>query len=74
MVRLVRWEHTSAVRLLLSIPLLEARIRKTVRATWLADYSHFAGLWLHASDELRELIGSLTPLGQRGDSAQASAE
>lgn len=68
MVRLVRWEQTSSLRVLLGIPLLEAKIRKTVRATWLADYSHFAGLWLHVSEqmqipaELRELLGSLAPL------------
>lgn len=68
MVRLNRWERTSGLRLLLGLPLLEAKIRKTVRATWLADFSHFGGLWLHASeqleipDELRELLGSLAPL------------
>ncbi|MBI2771595.1 MAG: hypothetical protein HYX47_18365 [Burkholderiales bacterium] len=68
MVRLHKWERTSALRLLLGLPLLEAKIRKTVRATWLADFSHFGGLWLHASEqlevprELRELIGSLAPL------------
>ena len=62
MVRLVRWERHSALRVLLGLPLLEAKIRKTVRATWLADYSHFTGLWLHTSeqlqvpDELRELL------------------
>jgi hypothetical protein len=67
MVRLVRWERHSALRVLLGLPLLEAKIRKTVRATWLADYSHFTGLWLHTSeqlqvpDELRELLGALAP-------------
>lgn len=68
MVRLNRWERTSALRLLLGLPVLEAKIRKTVRATWLADFSHFGGLWLHASEqleipgELRELLSSLAPL------------
>lgn len=68
MVRLNTWERTSALRLLIGLPLLEARVRKTVRATWLADYSHFAGLWLHASErlelpaELRDLLGSVAPL------------
>lgn len=70
MVRLHQWERVSALRLLLGLPVLEARIRKLVRATWLADYSHFGGLWLHASEqlhttpgaqELRGLIRSLTP-------------
>lgn len=68
MVRLVRWDRDSALRVMLGLPLLEAKIRKAVRATWLADYSHFAGLWLHASErmkvpgELRELLATLAPL------------
>lgn len=53
LVRLVRWERDSALRVMLGMPLLEAKIRKAVRATWLADYSHFGGLWLHASDKLQ---------------------
>lgn len=70
MVRLASWERTSALRLLLGLPLLEAKVRKVVRGTWLADYSHFGGLWLHASEglangparpELRELMLQLTP-------------
>jgi hypothetical protein len=70
MVRLHRWERAAALRLLVGLPLIESRVRKLVRSTWLADYSHFAGLWLHASEhlhedpgveELRELLSSLTP-------------
>lgn len=70
MVRLHRWERASALKLLLGLPLIESRLRKLVRSTWLADYSHFAGLWLHASEhlhedpgveELRELLLSLAP-------------
>ncbi len=68
MLRLVRWDRDSTLRVMLGLPLLEAKIRKTVRATWLADYSHFAGLWLHASErmkapgELRELLAAVAPL------------
>ncbi len=70
MVRLHRWERNSALRLLIGLPLIESRVRKLVRSTWLADYSHFSGLWLHASEhlheeagaeELRELVQALTP-------------
>jgi hypothetical protein len=70
MVRLHRWERGSALKLLLGLPLIESRVRKLVRSTWLADYSHFGGLWLHASEhlhedpgteELRELLASLAP-------------
>jgi hypothetical protein len=67
MVRLLKWDQHSGVRLLLGLPLMENKIRKTVRATWLADYSHFAGLWVHASetlqvpDNLRNLLSTLAP-------------
>jgi hypothetical protein len=54
MVRLANWERTSGLRVLLGLPLLEARVRKAVRATWLADYSHFGGLWLHASEQIHQ--------------------
>ena len=69
MVRLQRWDRVSALRVLVGLPLLEAKVRKMVRATWLADFSHFGGLWLHASEqvhaspgasELRELLRQLT--------------
>jgi hypothetical protein len=68
LVRLTRWERESALRVLLGLPLLEAKVRKTLRATWLADFSHFAGLWLHSSEqvhqspELHALLGKLAPL------------
>lgn len=53
LVRMVSWYQRSSMRLLVGLPLLEQKIRKTVRGTWLADYSHFGGLWLHASDKLQ---------------------
>lgn len=70
MVRLAQWERNSALRLLLGLPLLETKVRKTVRTLWLGEVSHFGGLWLHASEqlhatsamrELRELMIQLTP-------------
>jgi len=70
MVRLAQWERASALRVLVGLPLLEAKVRKTVRGTWLADFSHFGGLWLHASEslhatpamtELRDLVLHLVP-------------
>lgn len=67
MVRMTRWERISGLRMLLGLPLLEGKIRKAVRATWLADYSHFAGLWVHASEQmhpcvdLHELLTRLVP-------------
>lgn len=70
MVRLAQWDRISGLRVLLGLPLLEAKVRKMVRATWLADFSHFGGLWLHASEqlqgtpavgELRQLMLQLVP-------------
>lgn len=70
MVRLAAWDRESALRLLLGLPLLEAKVRKTVRASWLADFSHFGGLWLHPSEsiqhspgpaQLRDLLLALVP-------------
>ena len=69
MVRLHRWDRVSALRVLVGLPLLEAKIRKMVRGSWLADFSYFGGLWLHASEhvhaapgahELRDLLRQLT--------------
>lgn len=69
MLRLHDWERRSGLRLLLGLPMVERRVRRAVQGTWLADYSHFGGLWLHASEklhatsaphELRQLLQSLT--------------
>lgn len=71
LVRLVRWDHDSALRVLLGLPLLEAKLRRALRSTWLADFSYFGGLWLHSSEqlhadgdamsELRHLLRELAP-------------
>ena len=80
MVRLTRWEKMSGLRLLLGLPLLEAKVRKTMRATWLADFSHFGGLWLHSAEhtdctqDLRDLIIDLAPLPAAPAGAGASQE
>lgn len=70
LVRLHHWDRVSALRVLVGLPLLEAKIRQVVRGSWLADFSYFGGLWLHASEqvhaapgarELRDLLRQLTP-------------
>jgi len=74
LVRLSQWERESALRLLIGLPLIESKVRKAMRSTWLADFSHFGGLWLHSSEqvqhtpELRELLGKLVPLAPSGHS------
>jgi hypothetical protein len=61
MIRLTHWHRVSALRVLIGLPLLEGKVRKSIRATWLADVSHFAGLWLHASEQM-QLTGELQDL------------
>ena len=56
MLRLVHWERASAVRLLLGLPILESRLRRVVRASWLSEVSHFGGVWLHASGQLQDSL------------------
>jgi hypothetical protein len=54
MLRLTNWERTSAIRLLLGLPILESRLRRAVRGSWMRDLSHFGGVWLHASGQLQD--------------------
>jgi hypothetical protein len=54
LLRLTRWEETSAVRLLLGLPLLQAKIRKAVQSSWLDEVAHFSGLWVHPSGQFEE--------------------
>jgi len=61
MVRLVRWQQRTSLRLLVALPLLEAKTRQSLETTWLTDVSHFGGLWVHASSTLRnsEVMGDI---------------
>jgi hypothetical protein len=54
MMRLLRWEQTSALRVLLGLPLLQARVRKAVRSGWLDEVALFSGLWLHPSGQFED--------------------
>lgn len=54
MLKLRAWSGRPSVRLLLGLPLFEARVRRCLRNHWLADVSFFAGLWLHPSAPVRE--------------------
>src|SRR3569832_2278500 len=54
MVRLVKWKRAPAVRLLLGLPILESRLRRVVRGSWLHEVSAFGGVWLHASGQLQD--------------------
>ena len=53
MLRLTKWNQRTSLRLLLALPLLEAKTRQSLDTTWLVDVSHFGGLWIHASSSLR---------------------
>jgi hypothetical protein len=54
MVRLVKWDRAPSVRLLLGLPILESRLRRVVRGSWLHEVSAFGGVWLHASGQLQD--------------------
>lgn len=54
MLRLTSWERTSAIRLLLGLPILESRLRRAIRGSWLREVSHFGGIWVHASGQLQD--------------------
>jgi hypothetical protein len=67
--RLLEWHGAATLPLLLGLPFLEKRLRRTLQSHWLADLSAFTGVWLHASErmlaapdicDLRELLVSLT--------------
>ena len=53
-IRVVRWERNTGMRLLVSLPALEARMRKAVAGSWLGGVSDFGGVWVHASSRLPE--------------------
>jgi hypothetical protein len=54
MLRLVKWDRAPSVRLLLGLPILESRLRRVVRGSWLHEVSAFGGVWLHASGQLQD--------------------
>ena len=56
MLRLTSWERTTAIRLLLGLPILESRLRRAIRGSWLREVSHFGGIWVHASGQLQDSI------------------
>ena len=77
LVRLGGWERKSVLRLLLGLPMLDTKVRRTIEGLWLGEVSSYGGLWLHAggqlneSDavtELRQLMMSLT--GPRSTAAR----
>jgi hypothetical protein len=61
MLRLVNWERTSGLRLLLGLPMLERAARRLCGASWAAEASHYAGLWVHPSGQIidRSLLKDL---------------
>lgn len=48
-VRLLRWDPVVTPVLLQNMPVIDARIRKVVRASVILEHTHFAGLWFQAS-------------------------
>ena len=61
MLRLVNWERTSGLRLLLGLPMLERAARRLIGASWASEASHYTGLWVHPSGQIldRSLLKGL---------------
>ena len=51
-IRVIRWHRNTGMRLLVSLPALEARMRKAVSESPLANATDFGGIWMHASSRL----------------------
>ena len=51
-IRVVRWDRHTGMRLLVSVPALESRLRKAVAQSGLGQVSDFGGVWVHASSRL----------------------
>jgi hypothetical protein len=63
LVRLGGWERKSALRLLLGLPMLDTKVRRTIEGLWLGEVSSYGGLWLHAGGQLNE-ASAVTELRQ----------
>ena len=50
-VRLLRWDPVLTPVLLQNMPVIDARIRKVVRASVILEGTHFAGLWFQATSD-----------------------
>lgn len=62
MLRLARWERQSGLRLLVGLPHVERAARRQIAGNWVAEASHFGGLWLHPATAVLE-SGALKELG-----------
>ena len=48
-VRILKWDSVVTPVLLQNLPVVDARVRKLVKASVLLEATHFAGLWVQAS-------------------------
>ena len=78
MVRLVRWDPRSAMRLLLGIAHVERGLHRAVASSWVAESSHLEGLWLHPAgtmlepSSLRQLASVLETCGNGFTASEGS--
>jgi hypothetical protein len=79
LLRLVRWERSSGLRLLLGLPHIERALRRQLVGSWVADTSLFGGIWLHPStklldsDGMKELAAVLGGLNTTGSAPLSDA-
>ncbi len=60
-VRILKWDAVLTPVLLQNMPVIDARVRKVVRASVILEGTHFAGLWFQAGSNVQgaptELLG-----------------
>ena len=61
-VRLLKWDPVLTPVLLQNLPVIDARIRKVVRASVILEHTHFAGLWFQATSATQNSPTSLMGL------------
>lgn len=73
MIKLTAWCEQGTIRLLLGLPLFEAKVRRCLRNHWLNDVSFFAGVWLHSASATRDpkVLGRLRDMLVRLEHEQA---
>lgn len=61
-VRILKWDPVLTPVLLQNMPVIDARIRKVVKASVLLEHTHFCGLWFQATASTRGAPESLLGL------------
>jgi hypothetical protein len=74
-VRILKWDPVFTPVLLQNIPVIDARVRKMVHASFILEHTEFAGLWFQATSSAdgapKDLLGLPCELVQQSRGAAA---